>query len=197
MRRGTSRQGPAPPGGEALVPRAGGGVAVLHALLVTMFSEKGGQIARLVDWRANTSRRTIYRYDVLRAVARQARPAIHRILQTAPELAKRASPRFGVTPLHLAAYNGNIGAVDLLLGAGADIASTRHPLGMMPLAAAAAAGRQRRRRRESSESRARRRRRIRAKTTPTRRTWPPVVTPWPRARRPTRRRPLRRARGQP
>ena len=44
------------------------------------------------------------------------------------------------TPLHLAAYNGNIGAVDLLLGAGGDVASTRHPLGMTPLAAAAAAG---------------------------------------------------------
>ena len=44
------------------------------------------------------------------------------------------------TPLHLAAYNGNIGAVDLLLGAGADVASTRHPLRMTPLAAAAAAG---------------------------------------------------------
>jgi ankyrin repeat protein len=44
------------------------------------------------------------------------------------------------TPLHLAAYNGNIGAVELLLGAGADIASTRHPLAMTPLHAAAAAG---------------------------------------------------------
>ena len=44
------------------------------------------------------------------------------------------------TPLHLAAYNGNIGAVDLLLGAGAGVASTRHPLRMTPLAAAAAAG---------------------------------------------------------
>ena len=40
------------------------------------------------------------------------------------------------TPLHLAAYNGNIGAVDLLLGAGADVASTRHPLRMTPLACA-------------------------------------------------------------
>ena len=44
------------------------------------------------------------------------------------------------TPLHLAAYNGNIGAVELLLGAGADVASTRHPLRMTPLHAAAAAG---------------------------------------------------------
>ena len=96
---------------------------MLHALLVTMFSEKGGQIARLVDWRANTSRRTIYRYDVLRAVARQARPAIHRILQTAPELAKRASPRFGVTPLHLAAHHGVPSLVSALLSAGADAAA--------------------------------------------------------------------------
>ena len=68
----------------ALLETDAEGHTVLHALLVTMFSEKGGQIARLVDWRANTSRRTIYRYDVLRAVARQARPAIHRILQVAP-----------------------------------------------------------------------------------------------------------------
>ena len=44
------------------------------------------------------------------------------------------------TPLHLAAYNGNIGAVDLLLGAGADVASIKHPLRMTPLHAAAAAG---------------------------------------------------------
>ena len=107
----------------ALLETDAEGHTVLHALLVTMFSEKGGQIARLVDWRANTSRRTIYRYDVLRAVARQARPAIHRILQTAPELAKRASPRFGVTPLHLAAHHGVPSLVSALLSAGADAAA--------------------------------------------------------------------------
>ena len=108
----------------ALLETDAEGHTVLHALLVTMFSEKGGQIARLVDWRANTSRRTIYRYDVLRAVARQARPAIHRILQTAPELAKRASPRFGVTPLHLAVENGHLQVAKALLAAGASV-STR------------------------------------------------------------------------
>lgn len=45
------------------------------------------------------------------------------------------------TALHLAAYRGNYGAVQLLLHSGADPASIRHPLGMTPLHAAAVVGR--------------------------------------------------------
>jgi ankyrin repeat protein len=64
---------------------------------------------------------------------------VNRLLNRPPTILDHYAVGYA-TPLHLAAYNGNIGAVDLLLGAGADVASTRHPLRMTPLAAAAAAG---------------------------------------------------------
>ena len=44
------------------------------------------------------------------------------------------------TALHLAAYQGMRGAVELLLEAKADVTSTNHPLKMTPLHAAAVAG---------------------------------------------------------
>ena len=40
----------------------------------------------------------------------------------------------------MAAYNGTLGAVELLLQAGADVTSTAHPMGMTPLHAAAFSG---------------------------------------------------------
>ena len=64
---------------------------------------------------------------------------VNRLLSRPPTILDHYAVGYA-TPLHLAAYNGNIGAVELLLGAGADVASTRHPLRMTPLAAAAAAG---------------------------------------------------------
>ena len=64
---------------------------------------------------------------------------VNRLLSRPPTILDHYAVGYA-TPLHLAAYNGNIGAVDLLLGAGADVASTRHPLAMTPLHAAAAAG---------------------------------------------------------
>ena len=64
---------------------------------------------------------------------------VNRLLSRPPTILDHYAVGYA-TPLHLAAYNGNIGAVDLLLGAGADVASTRHPLRMTPLHAAAAAG---------------------------------------------------------
>jgi len=64
---------------------------------------------------------------------------VNRLLSRPPTILDHYAVGYA-TPLHLAAYNGNIGAVELLLGAGADVASTRHPLRMTPLHAAAAAG---------------------------------------------------------
>jgi hypothetical protein len=65
--------------------------------------------------------------------------ASNRLLSRPPTILDHYAVGYA-TPLHLAAYNGNIGAVELLLGAGADVASIKHPLAMTPLHAAAAAG---------------------------------------------------------
>ena len=64
---------------------------------------------------------------------------VNRLLNRPPTILDHYAVGYA-TPLHLAAYNGNIGAVELLLGAGADVASIKHPLAMTPLNAAAAAG---------------------------------------------------------
>ena len=64
---------------------------------------------------------------------------VNRLLSRPPTILDHYAVGYA-TPLHLAAYNGNIGAVELLLGAGADVASIKHPLRMTPLHAAAAAG---------------------------------------------------------
>jgi ankyrin repeat protein len=64
---------------------------------------------------------------------------VNRLLNRPPTILDHYAVGYA-TPLHLAAYNGNIGAVELLLGAGADVASIKHPLAMTPLHAAAAAG---------------------------------------------------------
>ena len=64
---------------------------------------------------------------------------VNRLLTRPPTILDHYAVGYA-TPLHLAAYNGNIGAIDLLLGAGADVASIKHPLRMTPLHAAAAAG---------------------------------------------------------
>ena len=83
-------------------------------------------------------------FDVARAVPKLKKilwvaKLVNRLMNRPPTILDHYAVGYA-TPLHLAAYNGNIGAVDLLLGAGADIASTRHPLAMTPLHAAAAAG---------------------------------------------------------
>ncbi|CAH0365282.1 unnamed protein product, partial [Pelagomonas calceolata] len=83
-------------------------------------------------------------FDVSRAVPKLKKilwvsKLVNRLMNRPPTILDHYAVGYA-TPLHLAAYNGNIGAVDLLLGAGADVASTRHPLRMTPLAAAAAAG---------------------------------------------------------
>jgi ankyrin repeat protein len=83
-------------------------------------------------------------FDATRAVPKLKKilwvsKLVNRLMNRPPTILDHYAVGYA-TPLHLAAYNGNIGAVDLLLGAGADVASTRHPLRMTPLAAAAAAG---------------------------------------------------------
>ena len=58
---------------------------------------------------------------------------MHTCLGKAPNPAMhRFSYASRCTPLHYAAYFGNVGGVELLVANGADVTSTKHPYKMLP-----------------------------------------------------------------
>ena len=62
-----------------------------------------------------------------------------RLMRRPPAGSEHLSVCLG-TALHSAAYNGNLGAIDLLLKGGTDVASSKHLLKMTPMHAAAMLG---------------------------------------------------------
>ena len=106
------------------------GCSSLYNALLELFSEKGGDIARLRNW-SGTGLRTSWRQDAMRNQVRKRLPYVRAALRREPRLAS-ARCNNGASPIHIACFLGDAELVTILLSSGADAAappvSGRSPL---------------------------------------------------------------------
>ena len=98
------------------------GCSQLFSFLLSMHSEKGGDISRLISWRTmnHTKGRTVWRYSAMRAAEQHAVEALALMIRSNPDLASKPCMSGGqASPLHLGAYFGLPRVVALLLSHGA------------------------------------------------------------------------------
>ena len=98
------------------------GCSMLFCFILSMHSEKGGDIARLVHWRGlnESLGKTVWRYHALQRVEQLALPDIKNMLRADPRMAGMpCSMGAKASPLHIAAFLGMAHITALLLSHGA------------------------------------------------------------------------------
>ncbi len=91
----------------------------LRSVLLSLFSEKGGDIASQYDWTNKTAGRTVWRYEQQAQYVAKVLPSLRRVLREVGTDVNAPHEPGAVTALHLAAFIGQPSLVSLLLSAGA------------------------------------------------------------------------------